>query len=183
MSTQPTLEDRAPPMANAARRPQPERELRPCAVVYVSPNSQQERDPVKKRERRQRDGRVEVLGAEVESVSDQVATPLRNVDQNSFADRDYGFSGRCGFQEGFYSGYYGRGTAGERDTPSPSGYAGAGYDRGGTDIPRPDREPRDAVRVDGARYDYVRMRLAYLLARIEASLALVNPAPPPNQLQ
>jgi len=69
-------------------------------------------------------------------------------DRQGYADRDYGFSGRDGFQEGNYSGYYGRGTEGERDNPSASGYGGAGYARGGTDIPRPDREPPDAVRRD-----------------------------------
>lgn len=55
------------------------------------------------------------------------------------ADRDYGYSGR-GVQEGNYSGAYGRGTAGETDTPSSSSELGAGYTAGGTDLPTPDRE-------------------------------------------
>ena len=55
------------------------------------------------------------------------------------ADRDYGFSGRE-VEEGNYSGAYGRGTAGETDTPSAGGALGAGYRNGGADIPAPDYE-------------------------------------------
>ena len=62
------------------------------------------------------------------------------------ADDDYGFSGRHGFEEGNYSGAYGRGTAGARDTPSASGLGGAGYARGGNSLPAPD--PADVQGTD-----------------------------------
>ncbi|MFL5577889.1 MAG: hypothetical protein ACJ79S_18190 [Gemmatimonadaceae bacterium] len=107
----------------------------------------------KRRRKRSDDERIDVRGADVQDVSDQVRASPRNDDPRSYPDRDYGFSGRDGFQEGNYSSYYGRGTAGERNAPSASGYAGAGYDRGGTDIPGPDREPPDAVRVDDSTRD------------------------------
>ena len=64
------------------------------------------------------------------------------------ADADYGFSGRAGFEEGSYSSAYGRGSAGERDAPSASGAGGAGYSRGGTEIPAPDVEGGEPVRAD-----------------------------------
>jgi hypothetical protein len=62
------------------------------------------------------------------------------------ADEDYGFSGRHGFEEGNYSGAYGRGTAGAHDTPSASGLGGAGYARGGNSLPTPD--PADVQGAD-----------------------------------
>lgn len=52
---------------------------------------------------------------------------------------DYGYSGRTR-DEGNYSDAYGRGTAGETDTPSAGGSVGAGYSRGGGDVPAPDDE-------------------------------------------
>jgi hypothetical protein len=61
---------------------------------------------------------------------------------------DYGYSGRGGFEEGNYSGTYGRGTAGAHDAPSASGHAGAGFARGGTEIPSPDVEGGRPVRAD-----------------------------------
>lgn len=64
------------------------------------------------------------------------------------ADDDYGFSGRTGFREGSYSEAYGRGSAGERDTPSASGVSGAGYSRGGADIPAPDEIGGEPLRVE-----------------------------------
>lgn len=121
--------------------------------------------------RRNDDGPDDEFRVRVLDASDQVHTPGqsggRNVDMSAYADRDYGFSGRCGFQEGNYSSAYGRGAAGERNTPSPSGFAGAGYDRGGTDIPKPDREPPDAVRVDDGAHDGSAVRYALeLIARL-----------------
>lgn len=69
-------------------------------------------------------------------------------DDAASAGDEYGFSGRAGYTEGNYSGAYGRGSAGQRDSPSASGVAGGGYTHGGTDIPSPEIIAGEPVRID-----------------------------------